>query len=138
MRGVICVTLNPSHQNRASPVACPMPETPCVSLHECNEDNLLLIIHTKPRGVTKGLKNKILSCLRGAYPTRVQEHYMSLGDGRVMFVFTVAREDETLTGLERFVINEVVNALEKHKRTSNIRACHDTEKHTGRIVFDFM
>ena len=111
---------------------------PDVTLHKCTERALLLAIHTEPRGVTKGLKNKILSCLRGAYPKRVQEHYMSLGDGKYRFIFTVVKKEETLIGLERFVIHEVVHALAQHKRTSNIRVCHDTTEHTGQIAFDFM
>ena len=112
-----------------------MPE---VTLHKCTEHSLLLAIHTEPHGVTQGVKNNILSCLRGAYPTRVKEHYKSLGDGKYRFIFTVLKKEETPTGLERFVILQVLHALEQHKRTSNIHACHDTAEHTGRIVFDFV
>jgi len=131
----MCDPLKTDRPNPCEYSHVPMPE---VTLQQCTEHALLLAIHTEPRGVTEGVKNKILSCLRGAYPTRVKEHNIYLGDGKYSFMFTVLKKWETLTGFERFVIHEVVQALKQHKRTSNIRACHNTEEHTGRIVFDFM
>ena len=99
-----------------------------------NGDTVILSFRTDEQ-TTESVKNGILAQLRQEYC--VLEQWQCLRTRRYNFTFTVFRNEETLLGLERFVINHVVNALADHTRVSNVRVAHDQEEHTARVVFDF-
>ena len=84
---------------------------------------------------TESVKDGILAQLRQEY--HVSMEWQCLRTRKYNFTITVYRNEETLLGLERFVISHVVNALVQHTRVSNVRAAHDKDAHTARIVFDF-